>query len=173
MKIGKYFSDWTNETAAFLILRLWLGLRSFMTGFEKYKGVEQREVLDEFGEPVMDIFGQIDYEPVTAYGLEHYKAVADSMHEAFLKEPLLPEWLLTPYYAVLGPALIILGGMLLLGIGTRISLFLMGLIYISLTHGLILLNQDAGISWLGVHIIMIAMALMLVKHNRLAVLRKF
>ena len=67
----------------------------------------------------------------------------------------------------------ILGLTVLLGIATRISLFAMGLMYTSLTFGLILLKQDAGVAWLGTHIIMIVIALVLAKHNRLAILNKW
>ena len=67
----------------------------------------------------------------------------------------------------------ILGLTLFLGIATRFSLFLMGLVYTSLTFGLILIKQDAGIAWLGVHIVMIVIALALAKHNRFAILKKW
>ncbi len=169
----KMFEKWTDETPAFLLLRLWLGMRALFTGIDKYAGVKtvQTELLDEFGMP--DMSGAMIEVRQRVYGLEHYKAVDSSLHEAFLNQPLLPEWMLAPYYAVLGPALIVLGLMLLLGLGTRISLFFMGMIYVSLTYGLILIGQDGGISWLGVHIILVAMALVLARHNRLAVLRKF
>ncbi len=46
--------------------------------------------------------------------------------------------------------------MLLVGLGTRLSLFVQGLIYIALTVGLILLGQNDGISWLGIHIALVA-----------------
>jgi len=119
-----------------------------------------------------------------AYALGNYHGVADSLRDAFAQEPLLPTqinlyWFTIPfpitkiYYACLGPALLLLGVMLLLGVGTRISLFGMGLLYISLTYGLILLGQDGGISWLGIHILMVAMALVLAKHNRLTLMSKF
>ena len=74
---------------------------------------------------------------------------------------------------MLGPALIATGIMLLLGIGTRLSLFIQGLIYIMLTVGFILIRQDDGISWLGIHVALVAMALMLAKHNKLALLKKW
>ena len=41
----------------------------------------------------------------------------------------------------------------------RSSLFVLGLLYISLTWGLILIKQDDGVSWLGVHMILILGAL--------------
>jgi thiosulfate dehydrogenase [quinone] large subunit len=49
----------------------------------------------------------------------------------------------------------------------------MGLVYTSLTFGLILIKQDAGIAWLGVHIIMVVMALALAKYNKFAILKKW
>ncbi len=169
----KLFGDWTDKTLAFLTLRIWLGARALFSGIEKYTGTEtiQQPLLDRFGDP--DISGAMIEVSQKVYGLEHYHAVAGSMGEAFAKEPLLPAFLLAPYYAVLGPALILLGLTLLLGICTRASLFLMGLLYTSLTFGLILLAQDGGIAWLGTHIILIAMALMLAKHNRLQVFSRF
>jgi thiosulfate dehydrogenase [quinone] large subunit len=49
----------------------------------------------------------------------------------------------------------------------------MGLVYVSLTFGLILIKQDAGVAWLGIHIILIVMALRLAPHNCLAVTKKW
>ena len=41
------------STCAFLLLRLWLGLRAVATGLEKFTGkiTEQKPLLDEFGQP--------------------------------------------------------------------------------------------------------------------------
>ncbi|MDQ8186468.1 hypothetical protein, partial [Pelagicoccus sp. SDUM812002] len=49
--------DALGASFAFLVLRLWLGVRSLLTGLEKFAGVEtkQRPLLDEFGDP--DISG--------------------------------------------------------------------------------------------------------------------
>ena len=63
--------------------------------------------------------------------------------------------------------------MLLIGLGTRLSLFVQGLIYIALTVGLILIRQDDGISWLGIHVALVAFALILAKHNTFALLKKW
>jgi thiosulfate dehydrogenase [quinone] large subunit len=81
--------------------------------------------------------------------------------------------MLPVYDKILGPALLILGFTILLGIASRTSLFLLGLLYVSLTWGLILIKQDDGVSWLGVHMILIALALMLAEHNRFAILKKW
>lgn len=168
-----FFSDWTERTFSFLLLRLWLGLRALMTGVEKFSGtkVVEKPLLDETGEP--DISGAMVEVKTKIYDLGEYNAVAESLEEAFTKEPLLPDFLLTPYYASLGYILIILGITTLLGICTRASLFVMGLLYVSLTFGLILIGQDGGIAWLGIHIIMIAMALSMARYNRLELFSRF
>ena len=144
---------WTDETWAFLVLRLWLAARALATGLTKFGGT------NEAGEKT--------------YGFQYYSAIPDAMKEAFAAQPLLPDFLTKPFYAVLGYALIGLGLMLLVGLGTRISLVLMGVLYTALTFGLILLGADDGISWLAVHIILVALALAYAKHNRLAILNKW
>jgi len=168
-----FFADWTEKTFAFLVLRVWLGLRALATGIEKFAGtkISKTPLLDEFGEP--DISGAMVEVKSKVYGFAHYHAVPDSLRDAFAKEPLLPSFMLTPYYAILGYVLIILGITLLLGVCTRASLFVMGLLYTSLTFGLILIGQDGGIAWLGIHIALIAMALSMARHNRLALVPKF
>jgi thiosulfate dehydrogenase [quinone] large subunit len=162
-----------GATFGFLLLRLWLAVRSIMTGVEKYAGTKSSEqTVTVDGEPV-------PYADLTeaasskVYGPEHYHGVPEALYGQFEQEPLIPGWGLEIYDLVLGPVLIGLGITLLLGIATRISLFAMGLLYVSLTVGLILLGQDAGISWLAVHIIMIAMALYTVKHNRFECVPKY
>lgn len=86
---------------------------------------------------------------------------------------MFPAALSGPFYALLGYVLIISGLMTLLGIGTRISLVVQGLLYTALTFGLILIKQDAGVAWLAIHVALVAMALVWAKHNRLAVLKKW
>jgi thiosulfate dehydrogenase [quinone] large subunit len=73
----------------------------------------------------------------------------------------------------LGPAFILTGIMLLIGLGTRLSLAAQGLLFIALTVGLVLINQDDGVAWLGIHIGLVAAAFLLVQYNRFAVLNKW
>ena len=165
---------WSDSTWAFLTLRLWLALRAILTGFEKYAGfkTEQRPKID----PVTgmeDISGAIETVKVKVYALAHYHGVPESLGDKLSKEPLLPPFLYDPYCLTLGPALIVLGIMLLVGLGTRISLFLQGLLYISLTFGLILIKADDGVAWLAIHMLLIAAALVLAKHNKLALCKRF
>lgn len=160
-------------TLGILLLRLWLAVRAFQTGIEKFAGsgkpVDSTVLVD--GAP--NTYGLTETTAAKVYAMSNYKGVPAPLYDKFINEPLIPEFALNIYNVVLGPALIILGISLFLGIATRFSLFLMGLIYTSLTFGLILIKQDAGIAWLGVHIIMIVMALALAKYNKFAILNKW
>ena len=157
-----------GSTLAMLLLRAGLGVRAVLTGVEKFSDSRTLQVplLDAAGKP--DSSGAMVEVTQKFYSLHSYHAIPDSMKERFSQEPLLPTFLTTPYYAVLGWALIALGIAVLLGLWTRASLFLMGLLYVSLTFGLILIKQDGGVSWLAIHVALIAMALSLAKYNRLA-----
>lgn len=155
-----------------LLLRLWLAVRAIQTGVEKFAGTtasEQPVTID--GAP--NAYDLTEGTPIKEYAMSHYHGVPEALMKKFQAEPMMPKFGLPLYDMLLGPALLILGVTILLGIAYRSSLFLLGLLYISLTWGLILIKQDDGVSWLGVHMILIVMALALAKHNRLAILKKW
>ena len=160
-------------TLGMLLLRLWLAVRAFQTGIEKFAGSGKPVDSTVLVDGVPNTYGLTESTATKVYAMSNYSGVPAPLYDKFINEPLIPEFALNIYNVVLGPALIILGLTLFLGIATRFSLFLMGLIYTSLTFGLILIKQDAGIAWLGVHIIMIVMALALVKYNKFAILNKW
>lgn len=154
------------------LLRIWLAVRAIQTGVEKFagiKGFDKRIIID--GQP--STYGLSETELEKVYEFKQYHGIPDAMVEPFSKQPLMPDFMLPIYDKVLGPALLILGLTILLGILPRTSLFLLGLLYVSLTWGLILLAQDGGIAWLGTHMIMIVMALAMSRHNRLCLLNKW
>jgi len=157
-----------------LLLRVWLAVRAIQTGVEKYAGFvgsDQPVTIDG----KVNSYGLTAADPVKEYAMNHYHGVPEALMTKFTKEPIMMQmkWALPLYDKVLGPALLILGLMILFGFLTRTSLFLLGLLYISLTWGLILIKEDSGVAWLGIHMIMIVMALMLSKHNRLCLLKKW
>ena len=163
-----------ERTLAFLVLRGWLAARAIVTGIEKfgaYKTIQEPLIDPATGQP--DASGVLHNVSIKYYSFANYSGVPASLKEKFAHEPLLPHFALTIFDKLLGPAFILTGIMLLLGLGTRLSLFLQGLIYIALTVGLILIHQDDGISWLGIHVALVALALVLVKHNKLALLKKW
>lgn len=159
---------------AFLVLRLWLGVRALLTGIEKYGAYAniQKPLIDPTtGQP--DASGVLVNVSVKYYSVTNYAGIPPSLKDRFVNEPLLPKFSLAAFDHLLGPAFIITGVMLLLGLGTRLSLFLQGVMYTALTIGLILIKQDDGISWLGIHVALVAFALTLAKHNKFAILKKW
>ena len=155
-----------------LLLRLWLGVRALQTGIEKFAGSKAADqVVNVDGAP--NEYGLTAAGSVKNYALDNYHGVPEALMSKFQAEPLMLKFALPLYDKILGPVLLILGITLLLGIANRISLFLLGLLYISLTWGLILIKQDEGVSWLGVHMILIVMALALAEHNRLTIFKKW
>lgn len=159
---------------AFLVLRLWLSGRAILTGIEKFGAYKtiQKPLID----PVTgmeDPSGAMLEVKVKFYALTNNSGIPQSLKNKFANEPLLPHPLFTAFDHLLGPALIVTGLMLLLGLGTRISLLAQGLIYVALTSGLILVRQYDGISWLGIHVALVAFALAMAKHNKFALLKKW
>jgi len=172
-------TDHLGLTYGAWLLRLWLAVRAIQTGVEKYAGTtlsDQPVKIDGAPNPE----GLSSAAAVKEYAMNHYHGVPEALVKKFAAEPLMqPHTImghlidpLSIYNTVLGPLLLVLGVTTLLGIAYRTSLFLQGLLYISLTWGLILIKQDDGVSWLGVHLILIALALMLAKYNRCALIFK-
>ena len=164
----------SGETLAFLTLRLWLGVRAFGTGLEKYTETLRKQVpLIDPATGMEDPSGAMIEVTQKVYGLSHYHALPSSLATKFANEPLLPDWALSIFSACLGPALLILGLTTLLGVATRTSLFVQGLLYTGLMFGLMLIGQDNGVAWLGIHTLIVAGALCLCTHNRFVLWKKW
>jgi thiosulfate dehydrogenase (quinone) large subunit len=163
-----------DGTMAFLVLRGWLAVRAILTGIEKFGAYKtiQKPLIDP-ATGMEDPSGAMLDVKVKVYALTNYAGVPAPLKDKFVNEPLLPHPVLAAFDHLLGPALILTGVMLLLGLGTRASLFLQGLMYIVLTAGLILIRQDDGVAWLGIHVALVAFALILVRHNKFALLKKW
>jgi thiosulfate dehydrogenase [quinone] large subunit len=163
-----------SHALAFLVLRLWLAVRAIVTGIEKFGAYKtiQKPLIDP-ATGMEDPSGAMVDVKVKFYSLTNYHGIPPALKDKFANEPLLPHPLLAAFDHVLGPLLLLTGIMLLIGLGTRLSLFIQGLIYVALTVGLILLGQNDGVAWLGIHVALVAFALVLYKHNRFAVLKKW
>lgn len=133
-------------THAFLVLRLFLGLRALLAGLEKFES-------------------KGSYSFVGYY--ENMKRLASGITGA----SFMPLWATKFFAFSIGYILIVLGITILLGIKTRCSLFLMGLVYVSLSFGLMAVQESEGVAWIGMHVALVAGALVLVQHNRFALLR--
>lgn len=161
-------------TLAFLALRLWLGARALFVGIQKfaaYKSIAMPLIDPSTGQP--DASGVMVNVSVKSYALSNYAGIPVALREKFAHDPLFLKFALTLFDRMLGPAFILTGIMLIIGLGTRLSLVIQGLLFIALTIGLVLIDANDGVAYLGIHIGLVAAAFLLVQHNRFAVLRKW
>jgi thiosulfate dehydrogenase [quinone] large subunit len=131
-------------TGAFLLLRLWLGLRTLIAGLEKW-------------------------ESGGTYSFENYYKNMGRMAQGISSSSFMPLWMTKNFAHTLGYALVVLGLCVLLGVKSRLSLFATGLLYVGLSFGLMAVQEAEGVAWLGMHMIVIAGALMLVRYERFAI----
>lgn len=160
-------------TLAFLVLRLWLGCGALFVGvgkFGAYRSVAIPLIDSATGKP--DASGVMVNVNIKSYALDNYTGMPASLREKFYHEPLLPKLAVSAFDHMLGPAFVLTGIMLLIGFGTRVSLLAQGLLYVALTVGLILIDQNDGVAYLGIHVGLIALALLLVENNRFVVFQK-
>ena len=163
-----------DYTFAFWALRLWLGVRALFVGIQKYaayKSVAMPLIDPATGQP--DASGVMVNVSVKSYALANYSGIPAGMRDKFVHEPLFPKFALIAFDRMLGPVFILTGIMLILGLGTRLSLIAQGLLFIALTVGLVLIDQNDGVAYLGIHIGLVAVAFLLVQHNRFVVLAKW
>ena len=163
-----------DPTFAFLALRLWLGFRALFVGIQKYaayKSVAMPLIDPSTGQP--DASGVMVNVSVKSYALANYAGIPVGLRDKFAHDPLFPKFALTLFDRMLGPAFILTGIMLIVGLGTRVSLLVQGLLFIALTVGLVLIDANDGVAYLGIHIGLVAAAFLLVQHNRFAVLKKW
>ena len=161
-------------TFAFLALRLWLGARALFVGIQKfaaYKSVAMPLIDPTTGQP--DASGVMVNVNVKTYALANYAGIPAGLSDKFAHEPLFPKFALVAFDRILGPAFILTGIMLLLGLGTRLSLIAQALLFVALTVGLVLIDQNDGVAYLGIHIGLVAGAFLLAEHNRFAVLKRW
>jgi thiosulfate dehydrogenase (quinone) large subunit len=131
-------------TAAFLLLRLFLGLRTLMAGLEKF-------------------------EANRSFSTANYSENMTRMATGISNNSVIPLWAAKAFAMPLGYILTILGVTILLGIKSRVSLFIAGLVYTGLGFGLMAVQEGEGVAWIGMQVLMFVVALVLVRNDRFAV----
>ena len=130
-----------DYTAAFLLLRLFLGLRTLLAGVEKFEGKG-------------------------TYSFANYYENMSRMAQGITGASFMPLWATKNFALTLGYLLTFFGIALLLGLKTRLTLILTGLLYVGLSFGLMAVQESEGVAWLGIHVGLFAAALVLVRYNR-------
>ena len=130
-----------EPTAAFLLLRLFLGCRALLAGLEKF-------------------------EADGAYSFANYAKNMGHLAAGITGASFLPLAATRLFAGSLGYALLLLGAALLLGLKPRVALLLSGLLYVALAFGLMAAQDNDGVAALGLHVGLVAGALLLARHDR-------
>lgn len=128
---------------AFLLLRLFLGLRTLIAGLEKFEANK-------------------------SFSFSNYTENMTRMATGISNYSLIPLWAAKTFALSLGFLLVGLGAAILLGIKTRAALFFGGLVYVGLGFGLMAVQEGEGVAWIGMQVLMFAVALVYVRYNRFA-----
>lgn len=126
-----------------MILRLFLGLRTLAAGLEKFEANK-------------------------SFSFSNYYENMNRLANGISGASILPAWATKSFAMPLGYLLIAFGLAILLGVKTRCALLLGGLLYVSLSFGLMAVQEGEGVAWIGMQILMFAFALTLVRYNRFA-----
>ena len=131
-----------------LLLRLWIGLRLFMAGLDKFRAGEGAEA---------------------TFSLENYDAKVGRIAQLTWEKGFLPEWMCKAYAMPVGYLLLIAGIWSVVGIFSRLGLFFAGLVFLSLGFGLATLPDDTEVLFIGMHILIVAAALYTTPHAKFSV----
>ena len=136
----------SNEAWAFLALRLFLALRWLFAG------------LDKFGS-------------VGNYSFSNYYPKMRGMAGGIAENSIVPGWAAELFAIPMGYLMLLLSLTILLGVKMRISLIVSLFLYVGLSVGLMAVDEQHGIAWIGVHLIISVMALKMAGQAKWVVLK--
>lgn len=139
--------QWHNVLAN-LLLRFWIGLRLVGAGLDKFRSG--------------------DSWPNVSFNLENYKTKVGAIAKLTADHGFLPQKLCDAYAQPLGYILIAAGVWAVLGLFLELGLFFAGLVVLSLGVGLATLPDDTEVVYIGIHVLIIAVALMTCRHKSLS-----
>lgn len=136
-----------NLVFANLLLRLWIGLRLFMAGLDKFRAGDGAN---------------------TTFNLENYKTKTGRIAQLTWEHGFLPQKLCEAYAQPLGYILIAAGVWAVIGLFLELGLLFAGFVVLSLGLGLATLPDDTEVVYIGIHILIIAAALATSRHKTLS-----
>lgn len=131
-----------------LLLRLWIGLRLFMAGVDKFRAGNGAG---------------------TTFNMDNFQKKTDQIASLMSNNSFLPAWSCNLYAKGVGFALLAVGIWVAVGVYTELGLLAAGLVVLSLGFGLAALPDDTEVLHIGLHVLIIAAALATVKYNKLSV----
>lgn len=126
-------------TFANLILRLWIGLRLFMAGVDKFRDGDGAEKV--------------------TFSLENYATKSDRIAKLMSDNSFLPADMCNMYAHSIGYVLLAVGAWVVVGLFTEFALLIAGFTVLSLGFGLAALPDDTEVVYIGIHVLVVAAAL--------------
>ena len=124
---------------AHTLLRLWVGMRLFMAGLDKFRSGNG---------------------PTTTFSMENLTKKSDQIATLMSTNSFLPESLCKSFALTIPYPLVIVGIWVALGLFTDLGLFVAGLVFLSLGFGLAALPDDAEVVVnIGISVLIVAAAL--------------
>jgi thiosulfate dehydrogenase (quinone) large subunit len=145
-----------------LALRLWLGVRALFVGIQKYaayKSVAMPLIDPATGQP--DASGVMVNVNIKSYALANYAGIPAALRDKFAHEPLFPKFALVAFDRMLGSGIHSDWNHADDRPGHAGLADCPGADFIALTVGLVLIDQNDGVAWLGIHIGLVAGAFLL------------
>ena len=134
---------------AALILRLWVGMRLFFAGLEKFRDPDWLEGKQR-------------------YGFEYAEGGMEPIKNLIMDNTILPKFSVEAFAATLPYALVLIGLVILIGIGRQFALLAGGLLLLGLSLGMMLLPDDDYAVMIGIQVAITGFALMLSKHDKIS-----
>ncbi len=134
---------------AHLLLRLWVGMRLFMAGLDKFR----------WGNG-----------PTVSFGIDNYAKKTGPLAKLMTDNSFMPESAATGFAAVIGYILVPVGIWVAIGLFTELGLFAAGLVFLALGFGLASLPDDTEVvSNIGLSILIVAAALVTAKAKNFSI----
>lgn len=106
------------------------------------------------------LFAGLDkFELDGTYSFANYYVNMDRMATGIAGSSILPLWSTKIFALPSGYLMLLLGLTILLGIKIRLSLIVSLFLYLGLTVGMMAVNENSGIAWLAIHLLISVMAL--------------
>jgi thiosulfate dehydrogenase (quinone) large subunit len=137
-----------NMVFANLLLRAWIFIRLVGAGLDKFRAGDAE---------------------TTTFSLDNYDAKMKLISKTTYEHGFLPKALCDAYAKPLGYILLAAGAWVLLGLFMDLSLLFAGFVVLSLGVGLATLPDDTEVVYIGIHVLIIAAALVTARHKSLSV----
>jgi uncharacterized membrane protein YphA (DoxX/SURF4 family) len=131
---------------AHILLRLWVAERLIMAGVDKFRKGSGADA---------------------TFNMDNYKVKSQQIADLMSTNSFLPKWMCDQFAHNIGFALLGVGAWVLVGLFTEFSLLAAGLVFLSLGFGLAALPDDTEVVYIGVSIVVVALALMTCKAKQI------